>query len=250
MKQQTINQLNQINNTFYQEVANDFHRTRQHYWPGWHQLTDLLKQSQPTSILDVGCGNGRFGLYLKHEPQLNSIKYIGLDSNDQLLSLAQKRLTKEEINNQLIQTDLVEQLIQDQPLAQLDSDYDLITAFGLLHHIPSFELRKKLLTQLAGKLTQNGILVITFWRFLDDLRLKKRVVDPSYLNLDPSELDEHDFILDWKRGVTGYRYCHYVDDQEEALLLQDLGLEQLMQFKADGPTNQVNQYLALRKKKE
>jgi SAM-dependent methyltransferase len=249
MKPTTIDQLNQINQTFYQRVANDFHRTRQHYWPGWHQLTPMLAQAQPQSVLDVGCGNARFALYLAQEPKLTELEYLGLDNNQQLLSLAETRLGQEKLSHQLIQTDIIDRLIQGQPLIEPTNSFDLVTAFGLFHHVPSFELRQQLLTQLAQHLKPDGLMVITFWKFLDDLRLKKRVVNPLHLKLNPDELDEHDYILDWQRGPISYRYCHYIDDREEEALIDGLNLELVTRFRADGPTDQVNQYLALRKKK-
>lgn len=250
MNQQTIQQLNQINQDFYLEVANDFHRTRQHYWPGWHILTPLLEKENITSTLDVGCGNGRFAIYFKDELKPPNFKYHGIDNNEHLLSLAKERLSKEGVQADFEQVDLVDRLIQGQSITSQIQTYNLVTAFGLFHHIPSFELRKKLLENLVQMLDPNGLLIITFWKFLDDLRLKRRVIDPTYLKLDPELLEPHDYILDWKRGVTGYRYCHLVDEQEEHELLQNLDLEIVTTFRADGPTNNINKYLALRKKRE
>src|SRR5437773_46351 len=64
--QVTIQRLNEINRAFYNRVAQDFDETRQQAWPGWDTLLSYLNAplNAPLSVLDVGCGNGRFGLFL------------------------------------------------------------------------------------------------------------------------------------------------------------------------------------------
>lgn len=62
MDTKTINHLNAINRAFYATVANDFDQTRGTAWPGWKRLQPYL--TLPLSVLDVGCGNARFALFL------------------------------------------------------------------------------------------------------------------------------------------------------------------------------------------
>lgn len=64
MNTQTIQRLNAINREFYQITAHEFDQTRGTAWPGWERLLPYLRP--PLTVLDVGCGNGRFGLFL-HE---------------------------------------------------------------------------------------------------------------------------------------------------------------------------------------
>ena len=84
----TIKKLNQLNRDFYQQVAIDFDQTRQHLWPGWNKLISHLQQLQtkhkPLKVLDLGCGNGRFGQFLANSFPGIKINYLGVDNNPQL----------------------------------------------------------------------------------------------------------------------------------------------------------------------
>mgnify|MGYP000004235310 CR=1 FL=1 len=80
MDDATIAQLNALNRDFYRVAGEDFDRTRGKPWPGWARLLPYLRldtvpdshegfqSNTPTgatlSVLDVGCGNGRFGAFL------------------------------------------------------------------------------------------------------------------------------------------------------------------------------------------
>jgi 2-polyprenyl-3-methyl-5-hydroxy-6-metoxy-1,4-benzoquinol methylase len=66
MQEGIVTQLNQLNTHFYQIVASDFDESRQYFWSGWDScLPELHKLVSETGgklqVLDLGCGNGRFG---------------------------------------------------------------------------------------------------------------------------------------------------------------------------------------------
>ena len=61
MKDDTARRLLAINRSFYQRHAADFARTRRQAWAGWQRLLPLLRGR--ARLLDVGCGNGRFGRF-------------------------------------------------------------------------------------------------------------------------------------------------------------------------------------------
>src|SRR5689334_4959803 len=95
----TIARLNQINREFYRIAAEDFDETRGESWPGWERLLPYLRA--PLSVvLDVGCGNGRFGMFLQENivgaqilaPLQPMIVYHGVDSNTTLLRHAHATL--------------------------------------------------------------------------------------------------------------------------------------------------------------
>ena len=79
MDTETINRLNAINHAFYATVADDFDQTRGTAWPGWKRLLPYL--TTPLSVLDVGCGNARFALFLHDNlsalPQISSDSVLG-----------------------------------------------------------------------------------------------------------------------------------------------------------------------------
>lgn len=231
MDESTIRRLNAINRDFYAAVAEDFDTTRGQPWAGWEQLLPLL--TPPLSVLDVGCGNGRFGVFLARR-FAGQIHYHGMDSNPALLERAHVSLAS--IDARLEERDILEQ----PPDAGV---YDLVALFGVLHHIPGSERRLELMRVLANRLTAGGLLAFSCWRFYEFERFRQRIVPfPEDLNVEPG-----DYLLDWRRGVNAVRYCHYVDDAELEQLIAASGLEPVLQYRADGKNNHLNLYVVLRK---
>ncbi|HLA44679.1 MAG TPA: class I SAM-dependent methyltransferase, partial [Aggregatilineales bacterium] len=175
MNTSTVHLLNQINREFYQTVASSFDETRSNPWSGWLRLLpyirdcnsglhrpalDIQDSSSGLSlrVLDIGCGNGRFGVFLKQNLEI-PIKYHGIDSSDYLLKHAADMLKAENVDFHLRNVDVItEDYIPDDP-------YDLIVIFGVMHHIPGFENRKKLIERSMKALAPGGLLAVTFWVF-------------------------------------------------------------------------------------
>jgi tRNA (uracil-5-)-methyltransferase TRM9 len=224
----TIERLNAINRKFYEVTAREFDQTRGQPWPGWERLLTHLQG--PLTVLDVGCGNGRFGVFLRQQP--GRVDYTGLDNNQTLLDLARAALP----DAQFEQRDIV----ADPPEHRA---YDLVALFGVLHHLPGAERRKQLIQILAQRLNPGGVLVFTAWRFYEFERLRRRIVPwPADLRVEP-----HDYLLDWRRGEVALRYCHYVDDAEQAALEAAAGLTLLDSYRADGHSGTDNQYSVLQR---
>src|SRR5687767_4501043 len=120
MDEATIQRLNAINWAFYETTAAEFDATRGQSWPGWDRLLSHLKT--PLSVLDVGCGNGRFGLFLR-EHLSGPLSYTGLDNNPALLEAAQQALaSQDQMTTSLCPYDLL-----TDPLP--DAEYDLVVLF-------------------------------------------------------------------------------------------------------------------------
>lgn len=213
-------------------MASSFDETRNRPWQGWEKLLPYIP-SQPLSVLDVGCGNGRFGVFLNEHFTLH---YTGLDSNPYLLEQAEQAL--QSIPHNIQQVDIVEAW-------ELDQTFDLIVLFGVLHHIPAFDNRRKLLQKLHRMLKPDGILAITFWLFYEQARFRQRLIDwqdpqvpEAYHHLD---IEPNDYLLDWRRDTTALRYCHYVDQAEGAKLTADINII------ADYEADTANRYVLVRK---
>ena len=237
MQKSTIAQLNKLNSDFYTTVATDFDDSRNHYWPGWEQLLEQIDPNSITSVLDIGCGNGRFGSFAKeHFPNLNT--YTGIDSNQQLLEAAKKTNP----TGTFTHCDIVANFLSGAPLLPTDQKYDLIVIFGVMHHIPSFELRAQFLETAASLLTETGSLVFTTWQFMEFERFKKKTIDAAQLNIPTHELENTDYFLDWQRGPSAIRYCHYYTTEEVAKLLHTTHLSESANYRADGKEGSVNAY--------
>lgn len=253
MKIKLIRQLNQLNHQFYQQVAADFSSSRSYYWQGWNKLVPYVEKlanhnRQKVTVLDLGCGNGRFGLFLSSQLPKLKLFYLGLDNSKELLQLAKTQHKMNYIDASFIETDLVELLLKDKLLEKVTPlAPQFITTMGLLHHVPSFKLRKKLIINLAQILPTGGYLTFTTWNFLDNKRFHKKIVDPTQFELEVEELEKNDVILDWKKNKTAYRYCHHTDTEELKKLVAASGLTKISQFKADGKSGKLNTYTVLKK---
>jgi SAM-dependent methyltransferase len=231
MNDDTVKRLNQINRTFYQITANDFDESRSEPWPGWDRLIPQLRA--PLAVLDVGCGNGRFGLFLTQHIK-TGLSYHGMDNNQALLERAQTALSG--LDAHLYLRDIVEQ----PPDA---GEFDLVGVFGVLHHIPGRQQRQNFVRTLADRVRSGGILALATWRFYEYERFRERIT----LWSDDLDVEPHDYLLDWRRGDRALRYCHYVDDAEQSALIAASGLSEIVTYRADGRTNDINCYSLLRK---
>lgn len=247
----TIRQLNKLNRDFYNQVTEYFSESRSFYWQGWNKLVpyiqDLSQSRQEVIVLDLGCGNGRFGQFMQEQVEATKLHYIGVDNNPALLKEAQQKLASAP-RTTFKKVDLVESVLNhtfDQEFSGIKAH--CVVLLGVLHHIPSFQLRSELLQAATQLLIKGGYLVFTTWNFVNSPRLQKKQVDSERVGLYQDQLEPNDMILDWKRGVTAYRYCHYTDDAERQLLATSTELEQVTTFTADGKTGKLNTYTVLQK---
>ncbi|MBK9124391.1 MAG: class I SAM-dependent methyltransferase [Chloroflexi bacterium] len=234
MHADTIRTLNQINAEFYATVAADFDETRGTPWPGWKSLLPYCAAVK--SVLDAGCGNGRFGLFLA-ESLDRPIRYHGVDFSESLLDVARSALEAEpRLTVRLTARDMIEH-------GMVPGLYDLVGAFGLMHHIPGREYRRMFIRQLAGLVAPGGVLTVAFWRFLDSDRLRKRVQPwPQEL---AAQVEQNDYLLDWRRGTQAVRYCHYHTDAEIDHLVTASDLRECTRYRADGQDGSLNTYVVL-----
>jgi tRNA (uracil-5-)-methyltransferase TRM9 len=214
----------------------------------WRRLRARLPASDAPSILDLGCGNGRFGAWLgeNFEPPYG---YTGVDSSDRLIEMVRSNLVpREGVRCELVVADLVADDL-DEHLD--DRTFDLLTLFGLLHHVPALDRRRALLQDLQERLAPGGLMAMTFWQFADHERFRRRFLEWEEYNreasepVDPTDLEEGDYLLRWGETV-GYRYCHFTDPSEAARLVESLDLEILETFRADGEGGDLNLYYLLR----
>ena len=240
MKERTIARLLDINRIFYLDFASRFSETRTPTQPGLERILPYIPDF--CSILDVGCGNGRLAVWLDARGKRGD--YVGVDSSQSLLAHA-SALTREvqDLSVRFLQADITEPGWSGSLPFQ---EYDTIFAISVLHHIPSLSLRRRLLRELASLLKPGGLVVVTTWQFLSSQRMRRKIVPWGTVGLSPDELEPGDYLLDWKRGGIGYRYCHLVDEKEMRALAEWAGLEVVETFRSDGKEGNLNLYGVLR----
>lgn len=211
-----------------------------------------LAKDKTIKVLDLGCGNARFAQFL--DLKLNSeqtgeyhsrFEYTGVDNSSKLLVSAQKNLKQLSVPNQLLELDLVESLTHSNLSSQFNTKFELIVMFGVWHHIPGENLRQKLLAQLSSLLNPSGLLIITAWQFAQDERFMSRQIEPARADLQTDQLENQDYLLDWRRGERAIRYCHYSDLTEMEKLVSQSPLTLKQHYYADGKSEELNLYLLL-----
>lgn len=256
MNTATIIKLNQLNKDFYQQVAASFSKTRQTAWPGWEKCWQIVDQqlrsshSTALSIFDVGCGNGRFGQFCReHLDDQVLLEYVGIDQDERLLADAESSLNDLPATNCLLlpPVDIVEQLLTQQQLLINTQNFQVVACFGVLHHIPSQELRIQLVKHLSGYVEEGGLLLLACWQFDRNETLLSRQRSSEELGFTQKDLEENDHFLTWERELNAVRYCHLVDETEQDALIRESGLRLIDRFSADGKTNDQNEYLILQK---
>lgn len=244
----TVLALNRLNQRFYAAIAAEWSDTRKSPWNGFARLLARLPTTPPNAparVLDVGAGDGRFAAYLANAAQ-RPIDYLGLDACPALLRYAQER--KLGSAYRFAHCDF----IADDPALALPTGYwDLIALLGVLHHVPSLALRKRLLAALAARMSEDAVLALTFWRLPDDERFARRTLSWESYNasamepIDLSELEPGDVLLHWGDAVAPPRYCHFPNEPEIDTLLAACPLRVLERFRADGRGARLNDYLLL-----
>ena len=233
MDKEQIKQIIESNKSFYELVAEEFSPTRKNPWNGWFTLLKIIntkyKNKKEIKVLDLGCGNGRFCAFLSKN-LYKKFKYVGVDANHKFLDEASKTCT----DGSFFVFDIFMDINNKQFAAE---KFNLIVAFGLVHHIPDINFRKEWFKSVKRLLAKDGIFVTAFWNFISDSRFKERA-------LKPENLEENDYFYNWgKNGPK--RYFHYYATEEINDISTCAGLNILSEFYADGKTHDLNRYVML-----
>ncbi len=102
-------------------------------------MVGLIRHFQIGSVLDVGSGTGRAILAVKNEHP--DVKALGIEPSDGLRNIGHgKGLDK---------TDLIDGNAQS--IAFADKSFDLVCAFGVMHHVPNPDLAVKEMARVARR---------------------------------------------------------------------------------------------------
>lgn len=247
MDRATRRRLAALNRCFYHRFAAAFAETRRAPWPGWRRLAAHLRApagGRALHVLDLGCGNGRFGAFCASSLPF-PVAYTGVDSSVAMLELARANLARLE-RFELVRRDLGRESGAPLPAGP----FDVVVLLGVLHHVPGAATRRVLLEAAARCLAPGGVLAFTVWRFGSQERFAGKIVPWEEVNrrlrrpFDPGRLEEGDVLLSFGGSPQAVRYCHAVNDDElEGWLL---GLPPVIDdYLADGATGDLNRYLVL-----
>jgi SAM-dependent methyltransferase len=263
MQTTVIQQLLEINNTFYQTFGKAFAITRRRVQPG---IARCLAELEPVgSWLDLGCGGGSVAEAWANTPGRKG-RYLGVDFSPVLLDEARKTvqgIQAEDISIDFCQGDLAsmdwwhgldDQIRSLRITRQSPDRFEVISAFAVLHHIPAAEIRRQILEKIHEHLKPNGLFILSVWQFQHSARLMARRLPWKTIYLSADQLEEGDALMDWRFSLpdqteqVGLRYVHLFNRDELRGLASAAGFEILRTFELDGEGNRLGLYQVWKKR--
>jgi SAM-dependent methyltransferase len=258
MNAATAARLLALNHDFYEQFGESFAATRQRLQPGVKRILETLHGDE--SILDLGCGNGELARELARRGHRGP--YLGLDFSLPLLREAAPRPGEfDRRDAEIAEKNLGFDGLRDSAvgLSKFDASFlqvdittgdwtanrqpsTMITAFAVLHHIPSDVLRLNLLKKVHDLLAENGCFILSNWQFLNSAKLKARILPWSAAGLTEADVDAGDYLLDWRDGGKGLRYVHHFSAQELSDLAGQIGMRVSESFLSDGEGGKLGLY--------
>ncbi len=230
MDEVLVRRLVALNETFYARFAAPFARSRAASPPGFTRLLATVPAGRPR-VLDVGCGDGRFGRFLAASDRASD--YTGVDFSADLLSAATGpgRFVRRDLSRADCLSDL--------------GQFDRVVCLATLQHIPGRDNRARLLAEMGACLAPGGHVALSNWQFTDSERQRRKIRPWSEAQIAADDVEEGDYLLSWQRGGYGLRYVVLIDAAETQRLAVAAGLRVVEQFRSDGREGDLNLYTVL-----
>jgi tRNA (uracil-5-)-methyltransferase TRM9 len=232
MNSSIAQQLLEINRKFYNDFGQSFSATRQRLQPGVKKILGLIHGDD--SVLDLGCGNGNFLREVARRGHTGPL--FGADFSLPLLRDAESvsGVKFREIDLSYL-SDVREQV-------SVDGGWDVIAMFAALHHIPTREMRSAILKTVRQLLKVDGRFILSNWQFLNSEKLKSRIQPWSKVGINQSEVDDGDYLIDWREGGNGLRYVHHFTAEELHELAEQAEMRVTETFLSDGDGGDLGLY--------
>jgi len=255
MDQKIAQKLINLNSEFYQTFASHFAATRQRLQNGVRQVIETLPLD--ANILDLGCGNGELARVLAERDFQG--RYLGLDFSSGLLDIAREGVPGKD-NFAFVQGDLGaawEKVVEsgqwavDSEAAKgsghsqftvHNSSFTIILSFATFHHLPGRKLHLQNYRKIHQLLAPEGRFIHSNWQFLNSERLRQRIQPWSEIGLTADDLDPGDYLLDWRQGGRGLRYCHFFSEVELKELATETNFKVVDSFYSDGEGGNLGLY--------
>ena len=232
-----------LNQRFYTTFGPAFAATRRRVQDGARRV--LTKLPDQGRWLDLGCGSG--SLAVEWLRQGRASPYLGLDFSAALLAEARQAVAGLPGAEHV---DFAEANLLD-PAWSRDftaGAFSGALSFAVLHHLPSRPLRQRVLRQVADLLPPGGWFAHSVWQFQHAPRLLARVQPWSTVDLDESQLEPGDTLLDWRYALpgqpeqVGLRYVHLFSRSELDELAHAAGFLVRETFESDGQGGRLGLY--------
>ncbi|MDQ6984752.1 MAG: class I SAM-dependent methyltransferase [Candidatus Dojkabacteria bacterium] len=226
----------------YTTHAKKFSNSRAYPWKGWGRLTEYI-DNKPLSILDIGCGNGRFLDFLE-EKHIDVKSYTGIDNSKELLEIAIDNTKNTNASKKFIEIDLND----SEWSRKLNDEYDLIVCFGVMHHLENNKARENVYNSVNILLHSMGIFINTFWQFAAiEGYVESHKLEESNIAYNEVSLGENDYLLTFGKDNSTYRFCHFSNEDEIRLIESESNLLLVDSFFSDGKEDRMNLYKIYKK---
>lgn len=249
MNADTIQQLLDINKTFYESFGAAFAATRTRIQPGVRAF--LATVPDGTDWLDLGCGSGALGVAWAERNLRGS--YSGRDFSVTLLNEARALTAGLSTPDFTLDYDYIDLLDPDWADDYEEERYDGIVSFAALHHIPSRAAQAATFRNTAKLLKPGGEAVFSVWQFHNSPKLVARILPWDVVGLNDTDVEPGDTLLDWRFNLPGagdergLRYVHLFQEDELRTLAEDAGLRVTRSYLSDGKSGNLALYQHYRK---
>ncbi len=180
---QIIRKIHQDYNT----IAADWDKTR--ILPSGIKLKLLNDIKEGMKVLDLGCGNGLVALQILKTGAL----YFGTDISEKLIKISKNKFKVE------VKKGEAKFFVADatKKLPFKSNYFDRIFCFAVLHHIPSDDLRVKLLSEVKRVLKNGGEAKFIVWNLMNEWPYKRFKIKEQLENSKVG-FEEGDVFLPWK----------------------------------------------------
>jgi 2-polyprenyl-3-methyl-5-hydroxy-6-metoxy-1,4-benzoquinol methylase len=230
---EVVERLLNINRDFYRQFAASFAETRDQPQPGFFRLAPFLPGAK-NNVLDIGCGEGRFGRFLSSQGAL--ARYTGLDFSEELLYRAQNQVKGEYFIRDFSHSDWHNDL----------KIYDVVACLATLQHIPDAQRRVEFLSQMTKLLKPDGRIFLSSWQFLSSSRQRRKIIPWEEIGLTTEDVEPDDYLMSWQRDGRGMRYVSYINISSLETLAHGAGLALEHTFRSDGREGDLNLYAVLK----
>jgi ubiquinone/menaquinone biosynthesis C-methylase UbiE len=170
----------------YGKISSHFDKTRHHVWPCVRDFLDTL--SIGSSLLEIGCGNGKNLLYR------SDLDSTGIDFVPSFVSICREKGLA-----------VIEGNAIDLPYS--NDSFDTVISVAVFHHLSSEERRQEALREMYRVLKPGGQGLVVCWAYEQNIcHAGEQLTSGHYRTLK-----DGDQYVDWQDKTTRYYYCYNKD---------------------------------------
>jgi hypothetical protein len=103
-------------------------------------------------------------------------------------------------------------------------------------------MRLDILKTVRKLLKDDGRFILSNWQFLNSAKLRARIQPWERVGLTAGDVDEGDYLLDWRSGGEGLRYARQFSAEELSALAEQAGMRVVDSFLSDGEGGNLGLY--------